>query len=279
MIDARTGEILRWIQGASARTKVLFSPDGRLAFSDDTGALCLQDPVTGDSLGRLAGGNGGGRPLTFSPSGRWLAVCSAGGELRILDAETLEVTQRFARSGTYCSFSSDEALLVCPDGGSVCIRSFPDGEELARVPMPGHWWARFTPGGDRIVVGKSTGKIHLIDVESYAEVAQLSGHDSYVFSAAFTRDAERIITGSGDGTIRIHETVPIADRLRARREWRQVARRVEPWVEGWLAAEGTATEALARAQTDPRLSSPLERRVAAQLILRESLSRITNPGP
>ena len=279
LIDAHTGEILRWIQRAAARTKVIFSPGGRLAFSDETGALCLQDPATGESLGRLVGRNGGGRPLTFSPSGRWLAVRSAGGELRILDARTLEVRRRIARGGAYCSFSSDEKRLACPDGESVCIRSFPDGEELARVSMPDHRWARFTPDGERILVGTATGKIHLIDAASYEEVATLSGHESYVFCATFAGGGERIITGSGDGTIRIRETVPIAGRLRARREWRRVARRVEPWIAEWFAEEESAAAALARVRTDSRLSSPLERRIASQLILRESLSRGTKSGP
>jgi len=278
LIDARTGEILRWIQGAAARTRVLFSPDGRLAYGE-RGALCLQDPVTGTSLGRLVERSGGGRPVTFSPSGRWLAVRSAGKELRILDARTLEVELRIARGGTYCSFSSDEARLVCPDGELVCIRDFPGGEELARVSMPGHWWARFTPDGERILVGTATGKVHLIDAVSYEEVAQLSGHESYVFSAAFAGGGERIITASGDGTIRIRETAPVAGRLRARREWRRVARRVEPWIAEWFAGEDSAAAALARVRTDSRLSSPLERRIASQLILRESLSRGPKSGP
>ena len=50
------------------------------------------------------------------------------------------------------------------------------------------------------------------------EVARLEGHTNYVFSLAFSPDGATLVSGSGDGTVRIWDTQPPARRHQARRD-------------------------------------------------------------
>ena len=53
----------------------------------------------------------------------------------------------------------------------------------------------------------------LRDVE---EVGRLAGHTNYVYSLAFTPDGATLVSGSGDSTVRVWDTIPLAQRRAAR---------------------------------------------------------------
>ena len=48
------------------------------------------------------------------------------------------------------------------------------------------------------------------------------GHTNYVYSLAFSPDGASLVSGSGDGTVRIWDTEPSARRQQARREEAQL---------------------------------------------------------
>jgi WD40 repeat protein len=56
------------------------------------------------------------------------------------------------------------------------------------------------------------------DVEHFEPVAVLTGHTSYVHALRFSPDGLQLISGSGDTTVRIWDTVPRVDRARDRGE-------------------------------------------------------------
>jgi WD40 repeat protein len=56
--------------------------------------------------------------------------------------------------------------------------------------------------------------IRLWDTTTWEEVAQLLGHQDYVHSVAFSPDGTRLVSGSGDFTVRLWDTLPVKERAR-----------------------------------------------------------------
>jgi WD40 repeat protein len=74
----------------------------------------------------------------------------------------------------------------------------------------------FHPDGSRIASGGHDRSICIRDTASGEELVRLPGHSSYVFSLAFSPDGETLVSGSGDSTVRLWDTFPVARRLQAR---------------------------------------------------------------
>jgi WD40 repeat protein len=55
------------------------------------------------------------------------------------------------------------------------------------------------------------------DAATGEEVARLRGHADPVFSLAFSPDSKTLVSGSGDGTLRLWDTEPLREGSRARR--------------------------------------------------------------
>ncbi len=69
----------------------------------------------------------------------------------------------------------------------------------------------FSPDGSRLCTGGRDQAIHLWDMKTFEEVAQLHGHNAYVKTLAWNPDGTTLLSGSGDGTIRIWDSKPIRD--------------------------------------------------------------------
>jgi WD40 repeat protein len=104
-------------------------------------------------------------------------------------------------------------------------------------------------------------------------VARLTGHTSYVFSVSFDPTGERFVTGSGDGTVRIWETAPVAARLAARRDRERIVAQVEPVVLALFEQGKPPSEIVDLLKNQHSFASPRHREVALQMALRESLRR------
>jgi WD40 repeat protein len=57
-----------------------------------------------------------------------------------------------------------------------------------------------------------TTRFRLYDVATRHEVGSLSGHSDYVHSVAFSPDGTRLLTGSGDTTLRVWDTLAPRER-------------------------------------------------------------------
>src|SRR5262249_16454024 len=103
--------------------------------------------------------------------------------------------------------------------------------------------------------------ILLWDVATGTEVARLQGHRNYVFSLAFSPDGTTLASGSGDFTVRLWDTAPLAERMKARREAESLRPKAERLVRRLVRKVKEPAEVVQAVRSDPSLSEPLRREV------------------
>jgi WD40 repeat protein len=181
----------------------------------------ISEVATGQEVGA-----GEGTPFAFSSDGKWLAGRDAGLRNVVLwDAQTARRVAHwpghtgainaiaFDRDGRrFVSASSDRTVRLWETATGKCLRVFEGHSDEVFA-------AAFHPDGTRIASAGRDRAIWLWDPASNQEVARLPGHTSYVWSLAFSPDdGKTLISGSGDFTVRLWDTSPLAKRYQARRE-------------------------------------------------------------
>jgi WD40 repeat protein len=64
----------------------------------------------------------------------------------------------------------------------------------------------FEPDGSRLFSADRDGLVQISDPKTGETYGVLRGHDDYVMSLAMSGDGKRLVSGSGDGTVRIWDT-------------------------------------------------------------------------
>lgn len=99
-------------------------------------------------------------------------------------------------------------------------------------------------------------------------VARLAGHQSFVWSLAFSPDGATLASGSGDATIRLWDTAPLKTRDQARREAAALRPEAERLVEQ-LWREKKPAEVVEALRAD-RVPSEALRQAAWRAVLRRA---------
>ena len=165
---------------------VAFSPDGtQLASAGVDGTVRLWDVQTRSPRAVLRGHEDLVFRLAYSPDGRLLASASRDKTVRLWDTAT------------------HEALAILPHGSMV-------------------YGVAFSPDGRRLAAGCADNSIRLWDVATArraggkevleAEVAELRGHDDYVHAVAWSPDGTRLLSASGDHTVRVWDSLSAQER-------------------------------------------------------------------
>jgi hypothetical protein len=90
-------------------------------------------------------------------------------------------------------------------------------------------------------------------------MARLHGHTNYIFSLAFSPDGATLVSGSGDGTVRLWDTEPPARRLEAGRQADALRPDAERLVARLFTELREADDVVARLRADLTLSDPQRR--------------------
>jgi hypothetical protein len=98
-------------------------------------------------------------------------------------------------------------------------------------------------------------------------VAHLPGHTSYIWSLAFSPDGKTLVSGSGDGTVRLWDTEPLRGRYRARRAAEALRPEAERLVGRLWRRKKDPAAVVAALRADGALAEPL-RRAALRALLR-----------
>ncbi len=78
----------------------------------------------------------------------------------------------------------------------------------------------YSPDGRVLAVGTREGRVLLYETKYYTQQLEWRAHDSFVYSIAWTPDGTRLVTGSGDATLKVWDT---RTRMASRRD-------VDRWV-------------------------------------------------
>ncbi|KAJ7212575.1 hypothetical protein GGX14DRAFT_564331 [Mycena pura] len=223
--DAMTSAELGKMEGHTKGVwSVAFSPDGAHIVSgsgDET--VCIWDATTGAELRRMEGHTQSVESVAFSLDGAWIVSGSGDKSVHIWDAMTgaeLGKMEGHTQSVSSVAFSPDGTCIVSGSHDKTMrIWDVMTCAELGRMEGHSEWVlsVAFSPDGTCVVSGSDDETVRIWDVKTGAELGRMEGHTEsvevklermeghtkWVWSVAFSPDGTRILSGSGDKTVRI----------------------------------------------------------------------------
>jgi WD40 repeat protein len=186
-------------------------PKGPLAFHVmvgwDDGTLESWLPATGARQATATRHRSGIRQIAATPDGTALAL--AGWEGVSLFWSDRPIGPENLSSPCMCFSEGDEKVLVGNSDGTVHRYDRKRREVLStfRVPSPLVGLV-VSPDGKLLAAADAQGTVTLLQVGSIRRFAPkprhtLRGHEAIVLSLAFSPDSATLLTGSGDGTVRL----------------------------------------------------------------------------
>jgi WD40 repeat protein len=210
-------------KASSAVTSVAFSPDGtKVLIGSADFTASLWDATTSALVGIFTGHTGQVNSVAFSPDGTKVLTAAIGyefslnfyyTEIKLWNAATGELIRDFTMYTDHVVYS----VAFSPDGTKAL-----SGE-----------------GYYNSFLGTSQGNARLWDVATGTEIRSFTGHTGEVFSAAFSPDGTKVLTGSADNTARLWDTDSGTEIRSFAGHWSQV-RSVAFSPDGSMALTGSA---------------------------------------
>jgi serine/threonine protein kinase len=168
--DLQTGREIGCLEGKRGNlARVALSGNGRLALTaGHDGDLLLWDALGGRILATLRGPRGAVRSLAFSPDGQQAVSGHFDTTIRVWDLDQQRELRRLSGHRQMIS-----AVAAGPDG--------------------------------RVVSASHDGTVRIWDVDSGSEISSSPAGPSPLLALALSRDGQHILSGGGDGVVRIWE--------------------------------------------------------------------------
>ena len=207
--DVSTGRASAPIALTFTASRLEFTPrdDRLLVVGDDVTEL--RDAATGALVATLSGSH-----MNYSPSGARFVVIDARSEKdslghhpRIYDASSGKVVAEFPEE----PFPAEDIVFLAEDRvledrvNTARVSSVTPWQRLYDFPMSGRFRGGLVTSPDgRFVAVPGTVAVAIWEPERRRLVVEFGDHSDVVTSAAFTPDGRTLVTGSPDGTIRLH---------------------------------------------------------------------------
>ena len=244
--DAASGGELRTLKGHNAAiSSVAFSPDGeRIVTGSRDQTVRVWQAASGRELLTLKGHTSRVRSEAFSPDGQRIVTGSSGQTAKVWEAASGR--ERLTLKGysdqiLSVAFSADGRRIATGSGdGTVQVWEAGKGKEP--LLLDGHREeirsVAFSADGRLLVTGSEDGLAKVWEAASGRELLTLKGHGAQVdstaatvlntkgrgarvFSAAFSPNGQRVVTGSSDNTAKVWDTASARDlfTLKGHHDW------------------------------------------------------------
>ncbi len=181
----------------------------RVLSAGDDGVVRLWDIAIGKPLHQFRGHESKVVGLSVSPDGRWAASAGWDRKARIWDLERLTagpVLEGHRAPVNAVAFSRDGASVYTASGdGGIGHFRRTDGQ-LDRIIHSQGWGINVLErieGGDMLLFGALNGNAGILDATTGDLVVDLKAHDRPVLAASSIGKPGLVVTGSGDGVIRV----------------------------------------------------------------------------
>jgi WD40 repeat protein/transcriptional regulator with XRE-family HTH domain len=147
--------------------------------------------------------------MTLSPDGRYLAVGSFNGQIRVwqvMESKLMWTSKGHTRMAWALAFSPDATVLASGGyGGRVKLWDVASGQRLKTL-QGHHLWVRtvaFHPNGTILASAGDDATVRVWDIGDGTCRHILYGHRGLIWSVAFSPDGVLLMSGGSDGAVRI----------------------------------------------------------------------------
>ncbi len=207
--DASTGSELHRLEHEAPVNAVRFAPSGGiLASTTELGEVHIWDSQSGLEVRRLHQDDAA-YTLAVSPSGKYVASASLDKRVRVWELATGRQVAHLVQDGIVegMRFDPQETVLVTFGRSTVTtVWDLKTGARLWQLPIysDGDAGAVFTPNGQVLVIGDTSGNLSWWDINNKAELfANPAG--IYTRALAASPDGRYLVTIDADDTARVWE--------------------------------------------------------------------------